>query len=185
MASSSAMDPFETLGVAPSFSLDVVELGERQRELSKALHPDRFVGRPAGERRQALGRAIEVNQAHRVLKNPLTRAEALLFRLELALPEGQEPQAEPMFLMEVMELREALRDAGRARDSAKVQRLASQVRGDEEALGEQLAANFAAVIDQGAGADSALAREIHQNLGKLRYLRRFLDEAEAILDDIL
>lgn len=178
------MDPFDTLGVAPSFSLSLEELATRQRELSRALHPDRFVGRPAGERRVALGRAIEVNEAHRALKNPLSRAEALLSRLGLSLPEGQEPPASPDFLMEMMELREALRMAGRARNAAEVERLAAQVRLREVALAQKLSAAFALALEAKQGPE-ALQTEIHQTLGCLRYLRRFLDEADAYLDEIL
>lgn len=183
------MDPFETLGVAPSFALDPNELAARQRDLSRALHPDKFAGRPAGERRQALGRAIEVNQAHRALKNPLTRAEALLSRLDLALEGGNEPPASPEFLMEIMERREELRDAGRAKEPEKVERLAEAVRREEKALIEELAVAFDRALSSGGqGApksDSDVARSIHQHLGQLRYLRRLLDEADALLDDLL
>ena len=59
------MDPFETLGVEPRFDLDLTALEKRHRELSGALHPDRYTGRPASERRMALDRAIKVNEAWR------------------------------------------------------------------------------------------------------------------------
>jgi molecular chaperone HscB len=178
------MDPFDTLGVPPSFSLSLEDLATRQRDLSWALHPDRFVGRPASERRAALGRAIEVNEAHRTLKNPLTRAEALLGRLGLSLHEGQEPPASPEFLMEMMDLREDLRTAGRSQNAAEVQRLAARVREQEAALAQKLSSCFEAAQDNKQSPD-AVKLEIHQTLGSLRYLRRFLDEADAYLDEIL
>lgn len=178
------MDPFDTLGVAPSFSLSLEDLASRQRDLSRALHPDRFVGRPASERRAALGRAIEVNEAHRTLKNPLSRAEALLGRLGLSVPEGQELPASPAFLMEMMELREDLRTAGRAQNKAEVERLAAQVRGQEAILAQKLSVAFESA-QEGKQTPEATKLEIHQTLGSLRYLRRFLDEADAYLDEIL
>ena len=101
-------DPFATFGLTPAFELDLNELEQRHRELSRALHPDRYAGRGASERRQALGKAIEVNEAWRRLKNPVKRAEALLERLGLAVSEEQEPKPAPEFLMDVMERREEL-----------------------------------------------------------------------------
>ena len=61
-------DPFELLGIPARYDLDLDELATRQRDLSRALHPDRYAGRGASERRQALGKAIEVNEAARLLK---------------------------------------------------------------------------------------------------------------------
>ena len=70
-------NPFETLGLAPTFTLDAAELEQRQRELNRALHPDRHASKGSGERRQALGRAMDVNQAYRTLRDAASRAEAL------------------------------------------------------------------------------------------------------------
>ena len=102
------MDPFSTLGLPPSFDLDARTIAERKLALSRALHPDRYVGRPAGERRAALSRALEVNEAARCLANPITRAEALLAKWG---DENHEtpPGPSQMFLMEILELREELR----------------------------------------------------------------------------
>ncbi|MFO0555112.1 MAG: Fe-S protein assembly co-chaperone HscB [Polyangiaceae bacterium] len=164
-------DPFETLGVTPRFGLGLAELEERHRALSRALHPDRYAGAPAAERRMALGRAIEVNEALRVLKDPVRRAEALLSRAGVPTGEDREPKASPALLMEMMEAREALADAVRAKDAAQVEDLAKEMRAREAkllgALGE--------VLDAPAPqAPRALAL-----LGELRYTRRFLDEVSA------
>ena len=52
-------DPqIELLGVPALFALDEQELEKRHRDLSRALHPDRYAGRPSSERREALSRAI-------------------------------------------------------------------------------------------------------------------------------
>jgi len=61
------MDPFATLGVEPRFDLDLGEVARRHRELSRALHPDKYTGAPAAERRLALSRAIEVKDAFRIV----------------------------------------------------------------------------------------------------------------------
>lgn len=172
------------MGVPPSFALDIDELATRQRELSGQLHPDKFVGRPAGERRAALGKAIEVNEAHRALKNPLTRAEALLVHLRLEIAEGEGPKASQELLMETMERREALRDAAKSGNEDVIVRLAAEVKEEEKQLLSALEEAFSEAQKQGATPDSPLARRIHEKLGNLRYLRRFLDEADALLDEL-
>ena len=52
------MNPFATLGVEPRFDLDLPALEKTHRELSRALHPDKYVGATASERRAALERAV-------------------------------------------------------------------------------------------------------------------------------
>ena len=92
-------DPFDTLGVEPRFDLDSSALEQRHRDLSRALHPDRYTGAPAAERRLSLGRAIDVNEAFRVLKDPIRRAEALLRRAGVPVGEISEPRPPPDLLM--------------------------------------------------------------------------------------
>lgn len=95
-------DPFELLGVERRFSLDRAALEQRHRDLSRTLHPDRYVQSPPGERRMALERAVAVNEAFRALRDPLTRAEALLSAHGLAVGDAERPSQS--LLMEVMEL---------------------------------------------------------------------------------
>ncbi len=68
------MDPFATLGIDPAFNIDLAAVEQRHRDLSRALHPDKFSGAPAAERRLALNRAIEVNEAWRAVRDPIRRA---------------------------------------------------------------------------------------------------------------
>ncbi len=178
------MNPFETLGLEPTFQLSTEMLSERQRDLSKALHPDKFVGRPAGERREALSRAIAVNEAYRILRNPLTRAEALLQHLGLALAEGTGPAADPLLLMEMMERREELREAGRSGEAAQVERLSAAVGAEAKALSQELGVLFEAAQKEPPQRDSEAFSKIHRLLGAMRFYARFLDEANAYLDEI-
>jgi len=170
-------DPFELLGLAPRYDLDLAELEARHRELSRALHPDRFLGRPSSERRQALGKAIEVNEALRALKDPVKRAEALLRRRGVPVGEGSEPPADPEFLMTVMELRESLRDAHRARDVDRVEALLKDVTLRQSRADERLIRGLETD-------DRSPGEQLVALVGELRYYRRFFDEANAILDEL-
>ncbi|HYQ42697.1 MAG TPA: Fe-S protein assembly co-chaperone HscB [Polyangiaceae bacterium] len=171
------VNPFETLGVEPAFSLDLAVLEQRHRDLSRALHPDRHAAAGAGERRMALGRAIEVNEAYRVLKDPVRRAEALLALRGVATGEGKEPPASPALLMEVLERREALAEVRQTKDQAALDRLIAEVQAEATRAQATLGSEFAS-----SNHDST---EILKRIGELRYYRRFLDEAASIADDLL
>ena len=173
-------DPFETFGVEASFDLDVAALAKRHRSLSGALHPDRYVGRPAAERRMALDRAIDVNAAWRILRDPVRRAEALLQRHGVSVGEGGEPQASPALLMQMMEVREALAEASAAKDLDKIGDLAERMRDRERSVAAQLLEGFRA-----AGADADSLTALLPILGEMRYLRRFFEEVEAIEEQLV
>ena len=170
------MDPFETLGVEPAFGLDVSVLEQRHRDLSRALHPDRHAASGAAERRRALGRAIEVNEAFRILKDPVRRAEALLARRGVESGEAKEPPASPALLMEVMERREALAEVRKTKNEATLARLIAEVSSE--------AARVQAVLAREFASPSSNFAEILKHVGELRYYRRFLDEAASIADDL-
>ena len=175
-------DPFTLLGVEPRYDLDLLALKEQHRELSRALHPDRYAGRAAAERRAALGRAIEVNQAWRALSDPVFRAEALLERLGVATGETAEPQADPGFLAEMLDRRESLSEARRERSLEAVRSLAADMRQKESALVGDLGEHFARLA---VDPDRSSATLLRKKLGELRFCRRFLDEASSIEDDLL
>ncbi len=171
------VNPFEALGVEPVFSLDLAVLEQRHRDLSRALHPDRHAASGAAERRLALGRAIEVNEAFRILKDPIRRAEALLALRGVESGEGKEPPASPALLMEVMERREALAEVRQTKNEAALERLRAEVGKEADRTQAVLTREFAAPRTNSA--------EILKRIGELRYYRRFLDEAASIADDLL
>jgi molecular chaperone HscB len=168
-------DPFDTLGIEPQFDIDLRAVESRHRELSRALHPDRYAKAPATERRMALSRAIEVNEAWRAMKDPIKRAETLLRRLGVPSGEMMEPNPSTELLMEMMEAREELSDAARAKDLETVRKLGKNMQFRER---EALSA-LGQAFDR-AGKDTEAARKLVHYLGELRYLRRFLDEVSAI-----
>lgn len=165
-------DPFTTLGVPRRFTLAPAELEQRHRDLSRALHPDRHVHAPPAERRVALERAVSVNDAFRALRDPLTRAQALLtFH---GAPLGENDRAPPALLMEVMELRESL-EAARGRPE--------RVAPLREAVKTRVAAEqrvLAEVFDREGAPDAAALGRARDAAMKLRYFRRFEEEADAM-----
>jgi len=97
----------------------------------------------------------------------------------VAVGEVGEPKASPALLMEMMEVREELSDAKRAKDLGRVARLAEGMRAREAEVVAGLGRSFAA-----AGADVEKIKAVLPALGELRYLRRFLDEVSAIEEEL-
>jgi molecular chaperone HscB len=178
------LDPFATLGLPLRFALDPKEVEARHRELSKALHPDRYTGSASAERRMALSKAIEVNEAHRLVRDPVRRAEAILRISGLGdeVGETREPKPDAAFLMDVLEEREALDEAKASRDAGRVAAVVAKARAQHDAAASALAR---ALVDAlAAGAETSSLRKAIPLLGRLRYATRFLDEAVAAEDDL-
>lgn len=82
--------------------------------------------------------------------------------------------------MQMMELREGLSDARRKKELTRVRELAATVKAREATLLDNLSKGF-----QSALADpSADPKSIDESLAELRYVRRFLDEANVIEDEL-
>jgi molecular chaperone HscB len=158
---------FSILGVEERFDLDAEALERRFRERSREMHPDRFAKAPASERVKALEASTALNDAYRVLKNPTARAEHLLALRGVTIDDRDVVPQD--FLLEILELREALAEAKGANDSAAVARLEADMRARHEASLRRVGELFAAGGDLG---------EAKRELVNLRYFQRFLDEVE-------
>ncbi len=176
------IDPFATLGLARRYDLDPSEIEQRYRDLQKALHPDKHVAASASLRRIALGKAVEVNEAYRTLRDEQKRAEALLAVLGgAAAASGEREQADPELLMEVMELREALSEAKAARDAALVRKLAGEVLAARTQVHAALAAAFAALPQPAAPSQLVPVAKL---VSRLKYYQRFLDEVSTFEESL-
>jgi molecular chaperone HscB len=186
-------NPFETLGLAPTFALDLAALEQRQRDLNRAVHPDRHAGKSPGERRQALSRAMDINLAYRLLRDPASRAEAL-FELLGAGSTRESTISDPALLMDMLEQREALEEARRAKDLARLHGIGALMAEREGRVTAQLERAFAPLLDAASPAPlaaAALSAEVRaqqldtarQLLAELRYLRRFAEEIAAFEDE--
>ncbi len=102
-------DPFVLLGLPRRYVLDAAALAAAYRALARQIHPDRFVARPAVERRMALHWTAALNEARRVLRDDRTRARYLATG-QAAPRERGGPTLDPAFLAEIFEWRE--RDEG-------------------------------------------------------------------------
>lgn len=175
---------FEVLGLQPSYFIDRAELESRYREGQRHSHPDRFSRATAAERAQVLRRATDLNDAYRVLKHDVRRAEYLLSLFGIDLSEsaeqagGKKRTLDSLFLAEVLELREELQDAHSANDTAQIGRIGDEIKRRMAHELQELGAGFAR-LDATSAADPAQLESLAEVLLRLRYYQRFLDEISA------
>ena len=102
---------FELFGLVERFAQDRPALDARWKELQRQVHPDKFAAQGAAAQRVAMQWSARINEAYRRLKDPLKRA-AYLCELNGAPIDAESNTAMPAeFLMQQMELREAVDDA--------------------------------------------------------------------------
>jgi len=155
---------FELFGLPPAFSLEKDLLEKAYHDIQSRVHPDRFAHAGDAERRASLQWTTRVNEAFQILKNPVARAKHLLelhgvdvaFETNTAMP--------PEFLMQQMELREALEAAVGKKDSAAVDALRNGLREDKSVLEKQIGEAIDAKNDYAGAAE--LVRKL-MFLGKL------------------
>ena len=107
---------FALLGLPETFAIDAPALESAWRRLQGAVHPDRHVQGSDTDRRLALQRATQVNEAYRVLRDPQRRAAYLCALRGVDLQVESNTTMPPAFLMQQMEWREALEAARAERD---------------------------------------------------------------------
>jgi len=110
-------DYFDLFEVPRKLWIEMSPLEKKFLELSWKLHPDKFVNASAEEQELSLKRSSELNDAYRVLRDPVARVEYLL-GLEGMRKEGEhKQQAPPELLEEVFELNESLDELREAKAS--------------------------------------------------------------------
>jgi molecular chaperone HscB len=142
------------------------------REIQSKVHPDRFAHAGDAERRASLQWTTRVNEAYRTLKDPVQRAKHILelhgvdvaFETNTAMPRD--------FLMQQMELREALENA---KDTAALDALRKDLLKEKSSIEKQIGESIDKRQDY-AGA-AGLVR-------KLQFLDRLDSEIDSAYEAI-
>ncbi len=131
-----ASDDFELFGLPRQFAQDRDAIDQRWKSLQREAHPDKFAADGAAAQRLAMQWSVRINEAYQRLKDPLKRA-AYLCELGNA-PVNAESNTEmpPDFLIQQMQWREAMDDAGSV---SALEQLLEQVRQSRNRLLQQCA----------------------------------------------
>jgi molecular chaperone HscB len=172
-------DPFELLGLPPSFRIDAARIRAAQVRRMTTVHPDRADG-PAQAAEFARA-AAAINDAARRLGDPIARGEALLARLrgerDSRSPADLSTAPNAAFLMEAMELREALDEAIEAQDAERIASLRADADDRFDVAMTDTADALEALGRLAASSAETEVRRACEALARLRYATRLRDRA--------
>jgi molecular chaperone HscB len=173
-------DYYQLFGIPRSLKLSLDELQKRFYELSRQLHPDRFMQKPEAERQQALDKSSELNDAYRTLKDPIKRAQYLLREEGFDIGEQRSKDVPPELLEEVFELNMALEEMRSGDGSARAQLEAADknfttMLTDVDRELESLFAKY----DESQSRD--VLTEIRGALNRRKYILNLVDEVHKTL----
>jgi molecular chaperone HscB len=157
---------FELFQLPATFHVDQDALDAAYRDVQGRVHPDRFVNASDAEKRVAMQWATRANEAYQTLRHPQKRAQYLCELHGVDLQTESNTAMPVDFLMQQMELREALGDARAAKDAAALDELDGQVRSERKAR----LAQVGTLLDAGDYAAAA------QGVRALMVLDKFGDE---------
>ena len=173
-------DYYELLGIPRSLNLSLDELQKRYYELSRQLHPDRFMQKPEAEQQRALDLSSALNDAYRTLKDRVKRAQYMLSLEGFDIGEQRSKDVPPELLEEVFELNMALEEMRSGDDSARPQLEAAEktFTGMLAGVDEQLEALFEK-YDQSRNRD--VLTEIRGVLNRRKYILNLVGEVQKTL----
>jgi len=185
---------FDLFEVPRKLWIEMSALEKKFLELSWKLHPDKFVNASPEEQERSLRNSSELNDAYRVLRDPVARVEYLL-ELEGMRKEGEhKQQAPPELLEEVFELNESLDELREAKSSGDdLSSLKSRLEAEEKNFQAKLsevdaqlqatAKQWDAAIDANASDNDrkAIMARLNELLNRRSYIRNLVTNVQKEL----
>ncbi|HYP06920.1 MAG TPA: Fe-S protein assembly co-chaperone HscB [Bryobacteraceae bacterium] len=169
-------DYFGFFGLPPKLTLNSADLQTRFYSLSRQFHPDRFARRAPAEQEYALNATALLNDAYRVLRDPIQRAEYLLAQQGFDIGEQRSNDVPPELLEEVFELNMLLEESPSKEEleaaRTKFHRMMAAIDGELQSLFHQ--------YDATAGDKSVLQR-IRGVLNRRRYVQNLVRDVEKAI----
>src|SRR6266436_5778008 len=189
-------DYFAFLGVPRKLNLDLGDLEQRFRTLSRQFHPDYFYNASPSERLASLERSSYLNDAYRTLKQPISRI-AYLLELEGVWTRADRGEGEaskqvpPALLEEVFALNEELDEVRSLRASGapadqwrpRLQRAAQPIdakRAEHEQQLQSLAARWDGVAEAHPSSEErkAVLNALRERMLERNYINNLLGTIE-------
>lgn len=172
-----ATNYFDLLGAKQSYFIDLSALKKKYLDLQRQVHPDNFASGSDKVRREAMQRVSYLNQAYETLKSPLQRAVYLLQISGNDFDPDTQVHSDPAFLMQQMELREALSEVSDADDPLAA---LDELRDNAEQNYQEYQNQFAEFCDQSKWQDASLVVNKMMFVNKL--LREIAEKEEVLFD---
>jgi molecular chaperone HscB len=142
--------------------------------LQSATHPDRFVSANDADKREAMARATQVNEAYQTLRDPVRRAMYMLWLKGINAMDEKNTSMPHAFLVEQIDWREAIADAKLKEDTDRLEEMGIELASVLQSLGE----TFSAAHDGGhLTVATTLAR-------KMRFTQKLIEEVDSAFDEL-
>ena len=173
-------DYFAIFGIGKHLALDLEDLQRRFYANSREWHPDRHVRAGAEQLAYAEAASATLNDAWRVLRDPIARAEYVLKGEGFDIGEQRGRDVPPELLEEVFELNMALEEArdGDAAAKAEVALALTKFEGLLNVIDTQRDRIF---IAYDAAADREILAGLRTLLNRRKYLQNLVRDARAAL----
>jgi molecular chaperone HscB len=176
-------DYFEFFELPRQLALDSRDLEKRFYSLSRQLHPDLFSRKSAREQGYSLESTAILNDAYRVLKDPIARALYVLKLEGFDTGEQTTKDVPPELLEEVFELNMALEELRMGDSDALPQLEAARLR-FENMRGETDAELLTKSAAWDASRDRNILTDIRGVLNRRKYVTNLIDKASNVPDRV-
>ena len=180
MTQTLSADYFELFGIARGLDVDEASLQHKFYELSRQYHPDKFAGASPEQQQDALDATAQINDAWRVFRDPVKRAEYLLKLEGFDIGEQRSKDVPPELLEEVFELNMMLEELREGDESTRPRLEEERTRFLEmlETANSDLKTEFRR-YDQAR--DRSVLSAIRGILNRRRYIQNLANEVERAL----
>lgn len=169
------MNYFDFYDMPVGFNPDLKKVKQQFYALSKKYHPDFYIGQSQEKQDEALELSTLNNRAYQVLSNQQKLVPYVL-ELKGQLPDDENYSLPQSFLMEMMELNEAIMDLQLDVDKGKKASLLAQINTIDNSLSEQMQQQIQ-VFDQSGTAETLKAiKELYFRNKYLQRIRESLDK---------
>lgn len=168
------MNHFTTFNLPAAFAINTTSLSARYRDLQAAVHPDRFVNATDADKRMAMARTVDINEAYTTLKDPVRRAMHLLALVNIDGLDEKNTTMPTDFLMEQIDWREAMSDARLKEDDDRLEEMSGELATTLTSLGDTFDAAY-------RGEHLAVATTLAR---KMRFMQKLSEEVDSALVDL-
>lgn len=168
------MNYFEFYEIPVQFHPDQDEIKKKFYVMSKKYHPDFYIGQPSEKQEEMLELSTLNNKAFQVLRNDQQRLHYLL-TLKGQLTEGEHYTLPPAFLMEMMDINEAIMELEFEADAAKQAGIIAEVQTIETALNAELN-RLTLLFDKGNS-----GKEVLTAIKDIYYRKKYIDRIKENL----
>jgi molecular chaperone HscB len=163
------MNYFELFDIPVSLKVDSASLSKKYFELQKKYHPDFYTRSSEDEKFDALEKSSLINKALKTLQNEEETIKYVLQQKQL-LEEEEKYTLPPDFLMEMLELNEAVMEEEPAAVTKKIEAVEAELYGEVKAIID--------TYKEGTTTSEELLR-VKEYYYKKKYLQRILDRIDG------